>query len=54
MIPSYMEYSKNHPQTKNQQKQCIDTENRVVITKGKGVGRAKWVKALYCRVTDGN
>ena len=34
----------------------IDTEDRVVVTRRKGVGweRAKWVKGISCMVTNEN
>ena len=42
-------------QTKQNKDQHIDTENRLVVTRGeRGWGRAKWVKGVNSMVTDGN
>ena len=38
----------------NKNKQ-VDIENRVVVTRGEGVGgKAKWVKRMNCMVMHGN
>ena len=55
-----MEYktqtSKNKINEKNKpnKNKHVDTENRVVVTEGKGQGRAKWLKRVNCMVMYGN
>ena len=42
--------------TKPNKNKHVDTENRVVVTRGEGVGEggAKWVKGINCMVMDEN
>lgn len=37
-----------------QQNKLIDTENRLVLTRGKEDGGSKWVKGVSFMVKDGN
>ena len=53
-----MEYNKqtnNKINEKTKPKKHVDTENRVMVTRGEGVGEmAKGVKGVNCMVMDGN
>ena len=53
-IKNINKLKKQNKQTKPNKNKHVDTENRVVVTRGKEVGkRAKWVKEIKRVVTDG-